>query len=290
MIDCKTIKNQIPLYVDAELGDSELISFEDHITNCASCQSELDAEQKFSDNIRNSFPPYKSPIKLRKKVEDIVHPAKVKSIQPIKLHTNRVYVMTLAAAAVIILVLGGTLFWHINFAPITATLKEEPSELAKLAVATHLKRLGGGLPLEVTAGSPGEISKWFVGKVPFNLKLPNYEDTPEQEKLYKIVGGRLIGYKQDYAAYVTYQMHDKPISLVATSEEVSKPTGNRMFALKDLTFYLDEVSGLKVFIWSRRGLTYALVSDLDEYGQQSCMVCHPGGNIQDRVRVVKPKT
>ena len=34
---------------------------------------------------------------------------------------------------------------------------------------------------------------------------------------------RLVGYKNDYAAYVAYQMRTRPISLVVTSDKVAQP-------------------------------------------------------------------
>ncbi len=40
---------------------------------------------------------------------------------------------------------------------------------------------------------------------------------------------------------------------------------------------------------SDRGLTYALVSDLEERGQQSCTVCHQGTKDQDFIAPLKPK-
>ena len=36
------------------------------------------------------------------------------------------------------------------------------------------------------------------------------------EKLYQLEGARLVGYKNDYAAYVAYQIRTRPISLVVT--------------------------------------------------------------------------
>ena len=72
---------------------------------------------------------------------------------------------------------------------------------------------------------PEQISAWFAGKVPFSVKLPNYQEISGQEKLYKLEGGRLVGYKKDYAAYVAYQMQNQQISLVVTSDSVARPSG-----------------------------------------------------------------
>jgi anti-sigma factor RsiW len=163
-----------------------------------------------------------------------------------------------------------------------------PSEFALMAVDTHLRRLRGQLPLEIVSDSALEISAWFVGKVAFALKLPNYQEASGQEKLYRLEGARLVAFKNDYAAYVAYQMRQRPITLVVTSNSVALPAGGEEIVSKGLRFHYDSINGLKVITWSDRGLTYALVSDLEEHGQQSCLVCHAGAKDKDFIEGLKP--
>jgi anti-sigma factor RsiW len=165
----------------------------------------------------------------------------------------------------------------------------QPSEFALMAVDTHMRRLRGQLPLEVVSDSPQQISFWFAGKVAFRLKLPNYQESSGQEKLYRLEGARLVGFKNDYAAYVAYQMRQRPITLVVTSNSVAMPSGGEQIVSKGLTFHYHSISGLKVITWADHGLTYALVSDLEERGQQSCLVCHEGTKDRDFIEGLKPR-
>src|SRR5436189_3180285 len=158
-----------------------------------------------------------------------------------------------------------------------------------MAVTTHLRHLRGQLPLEITSDLPEQISKWFVGKVPFSVELPNYQESSGQAKLYSLEGARLVGYNDGYAAYVAYQMQKQPISLVVTWEDVARPSGGEEIVSRGLTFHYDSMQGLKVITWSDRGLTYALVSDLEGRGQQSCIVCHQGTKDHDFIESLKPK-
>jgi len=146
----------------------------------------------------------------------------------------------------------------------------------------------GQLPLETESDDPREISDWFVNKVNFSVKLPNYQESSGQEKLYTLEGARLVNYQNDYAAYVAYRMKDRPISLVITSDSSAKPSGGEEIASQGLKFHFNAIDGLKVITWSDRGLTYALVSDLDERGQQSCIVCHAGTKDQNFIEPLKP--
>jgi hypothetical protein len=124
--------------------------------------------------------------------------------------------------------------------------------------------------------------------VSFRVKIPNYQESSGQEKLYTLEGARLVALRNDYAAYVAYEMKGRPISLVITSDAVVKPSGGEQIKAKGLTFHYNAIQGLKVITWSDRGLTYALVSDLDERGQQSCVVCHQVGKDQDFIAPLKP--
>jgi len=58
---------------------------------------------------------------------------------------------------------------------------------------------------------------------------------------------------------------------------------------KEIIFHYNSISGLKVITWSDRGLTYALVSALDERGQQWCIVCHQGAKDGDFIDSLKPR-
>jgi hypothetical protein len=161
------------------------------------------------------------------------------------------------------------------------------SHFALMAADTHLRQLRGQLPLEVNSTSPLAISQWFEGKLPFVVKLPNYQESSGQERLYELEGARLVGYKEDYAAFVKYRMRGSPISLVVTSDRVARPSGGEQIRANGLTFHYNLIKGVKVITWSDRGLTYALVSDLAERGQQSCVVCHQGD--RDLIRQLSPK-
>lgn len=157
-----------------------------------------------------------------------------------------------------------------------------------MAAETHLRITRGQLPLETRSANPQEISDWFTNKVNFSVKLPNYQESSGQEKLYTLEGARLVNFQNDYAAYVAYRMKTRPISLVITSDSVAKPSGGEEIASKGLLFHYNAIDGLKVITWSDRGLTYALVSDLEERGQRSCIVCHAGTKDRDFIEPLKP--
>jgi len=274
--ECEDIRGRLTLYLDDELQGTERATVEAHLSECESCAAIFARELNFLNTVRESGQLYAAPPELRAKVQQILRPGR-----------RSRFTWMAAAAAVLLVLLLPVVAWRL------VKRADEPEKgpacsFALLAAETHLRHMRGQLPLEVESQDPQQISSWFVNKVNFSVKLPNYQESSGQEKLYVLEGGRLVGFQNDYAAYVAYQMKERPISLVITSESAVEPTGGEVIAAGGLKFHYNAIDGLKVLTWSDRGLTYALVSDLEERGQQSCIVCHQGTKDQDFIEPLKP--
>jgi anti-sigma factor RsiW len=299
MISCEEVSARIALYLDDELRDGEQAVVELHIEGCKSCRDALNTQRQLIDSVRASRPLYQASHELRARVEDILQdtPAPYAAPRQLRRHIQKSLWQTgvsswsarkIAAVAVIFAFVTLATVWRFN------PFRNEghittPSEFALMAVDTHNRHQRKMLPLEIITASPEAISQWFAGKVSFSLTLPNYQELSGQEKLYTLEGARLVGFKNDYAAYVAYEMNKRPISLVVTSYEVAQPSGGEEIPSRGLTFHYDAIDHLKVITWSDRGLTYALVSDLAERGQQSCMVCHMGTKDRNFLEDLKPR-
>lgn len=287
-------------YLDDELQGAERSALESHLSGCEACRRLLESERRFLEAVRGSKPLHIAPAELRASVERVLSDspspdeASLELRQRIgrslrgfgsttsRLVTRRVVAATAVAAVALLLSI-----WVVTEYRTPGT--RPPSDFALMAVDTHQRHLRNQLPLEIASEVPEQISAWFAGKVPFSVKLPNYQESSGQEKLYNLEGARLVGYKDDYAAYVAYKMRMQPISLVVTSEAVAQPAGGEEIASRGMTFHYDSIQGLKVITWSDRGLTYALVSDLEERGQESCIVCHQGTRDQDFIESLRPR-
>jgi anti-sigma factor RsiW len=298
---CDHIRAQMAFYLDDELRGQEQAAFEAHVEECADCRQAVERERRFLESVRQTRPLYPAPLALRARLEQTLseapspHTASSALRQRIKgflapaaatsHHLLRDRRALALAACVALLMLAG--MWYIlnRRSPLP---RPSLSEFALMAADVHTRYLRGQLPLEITSGEAEAISGWFAGKVPFSVKLPNYQEASGQEKLYQLDGARLVGFKNDYAAFVAYRMRQRPITLVVTSSAVAQPSGGEEIVSKGLKFHYDAVNGFKVITWSDRGLTYALVSDLEERGQQSCIVCHQGTKDRDFIESLKP--
>jgi anti-sigma factor RsiW len=204
---------------------------------------------------------YEAPAHLRRRIEELL------AARPAAPPRWRAIAAGLAAAAV-----AGAL-WVVVRSDRTA-VTPPIQEFSALAARTHLRYTQGQLPLEVDSDRPDTVSRWFDGRVPFHLELPDYPVDPGERKPYALAGGRLLSFKGDSAAFVAYRMGSRPISLLVTSATVVQPAGGQVVASGNLRFHVEAVDGLKVITWTDKGLTYGLASALDVDGAESCMVCH----------------
>ncbi len=284
MQKCEDIRGRLTLYLDDELQGEERGMVEAHLADCESCAALFARELNFLNAIRKGAPMHVAPPELRAKVEKILRQERVVEESRPRRASRMSWLV--AAAAVLLLLLLPLLVWRVYKQGNAPAVKA--SAFALMAAETHLRHMRGQLPLEMESGSPQQISSWFLNKVNFSVKLPNYQESSGQDKLYTLEGARLVNYQSDYAAYVAYRMKDRPISLVITSDSVARPSGGEEIQARGLTFHYNAIDGLKVLTWSDRGLTYALVSDLEERGQQSCIVCHEGTKDRDLLEPLKP--
>ena len=284
MQKCEDIRGRLTLYLDNELQGEERGMVEAHLSDCESCAALFARELNFLNAIRKSAPMHVAPPELRAKVEKIL--SQEHAVEESRPRRALRISWLMAAAAVLLILVLPLLVWRVYKQSNTPAVKA--STFALMAADTHLRHMRGQLPLEMESGSPQQISSWFLNKVNFSVKLPNYQESSGQDKLYTLEGARLVNYQSDYAAYVAYRMKDRPISLVITSDSVARPYGGEEIQARGLTFHYNAIDGLKVLTWSDRGLTYALVSDLEERGQQSCIVCHEGTKDRDLLEPLKP--
>lgn len=279
MSACDAMRRLVSAYADGELVGEDRSAFEAHVAGCPDCRRSLEQELAVVAAVQGSLPLFRGPEALRRRVEGLLGS---------RLERRRRAWTAALAAAVLVGVVAGLVARGRH----PRLDGETVSALAALAADTHLRYARGQLPLEVTTDRPEVVSRWFSGRVPFHLTLPDYPVGPGEEKFYRLEGGRLVSFKADYAAFVAYRMDAEPVSLLVTSAETTQPQGGDVVRSGALTFHLESVAGLKVITWSDKGLTYALASDVAVSGARSCMVCH--GSREERHRLqefpAKPRT
>lgn len=283
MAACESWRLRLMLHLDDELDADEQRLVEAHLGTCTACRGAFRREYLFREGIRRRRPLHAAPASLRAAVTSLVGAGRTTSTatETRRRKPSAAVAGRLRAFAAAMLIAGLVALVAVQDTSDLVVASAEAASFPAMAVDVHRRHQRGHLPLEVTTDTAGDISRWFSGKVPFVVMLPDYQETSGQENRYEIRGARLVGFNGDYAAYVAYRMEREPISLVITSNDVALPAGGETISSKGIAFHFETIDGLKVVTWSHRNLTYALVSNLKERGQRSCMVCHQGAGDRD---------
>ena len=285
MATCESWRLRVILHLDDELDVGERRLVESHLKRCAACRGAFNRERLFREGIRRRRPLHVVPDDLRARVAMLVDAGR--AVSPAAGVPRRVRTSPsgatrrLRAYAVAVLIAGLVGLVGVRNISDVVVASAEATSFPGMAVDVHKRHQRGQLPLELTTDAAADISRWFEGKVPFVVTLPDYQETSGQENRYEIRGARLVGFNGDYAAYVAYRMARQPISLVITSTSVATPADGDTISARGIAFHFETIDGLKVVTWSHRNLTYALVSNLKERGQRSCMVCHQDAGDED---------
>jgi anti-sigma factor RsiW len=140
-----------------------------------------------------------------------------------------------------------------------------------------LRYARGRLNLDAKSADPAVLSAWLEDNLPFHLEVPAYPQAAPGANAYELVGARLLRHNDDDVAFLSYTMHEKPVSLLVASASGRMPVGGEVYRSGELDFHFYSIDGLKLIGWVDNGLSYVIVSNIDAVGGESCVVCHGQG-------------
>jgi anti-sigma factor RsiW len=263
MTSCPEFSDHLHGYIDGELEPAKQLAFEAHLSDCADCSAEYDRVRQVVDVVRGARPLYPAPAALSPKLQTLVQRSQDHGRRR---RTFRLTAMIGAFAATILL-----------FAILPMRLSQR---FTSFAAETHLRYAQGALPLGVSSQDSTIVSAWLQAHLPFHLSLPNFPANAGVTKSYSLVGARSMRFDGHDIAYLAYTMGEHPISLLVSSSADVIPSGGAAYTSGNLLFHFSSEKGLKLITWRDRGLSYALVSDVQVSGAESCVVCH--GSDQER--------
>jgi anti-sigma factor RsiW len=267
VIGCSGARALLGTWLDGELVGDDAAALEVHLAGCGGCHAAADEERALNVAIRDAAEPQPASGELRDRVHAMVA-ARSRAQRP-----ARAWIAAGLAATVLSALCGAWIGRQ-------GSERASAPDLVRVAADTHLRYGLGQLPLEVRSPHGAEVSRFFSGRVPFHLVLPEYPAQDGEAKPYVLEGGRLVGLGDEYAAYVAYRLGDQPISLLVTSADRVRPTGGDVVEQGSLRFHVVRRAGLQVISWTDKGLTYALASDVSVDAARSCLVCH--GSASER--------
>jgi anti-sigma factor RsiW len=229
---CESWKAKLDTYLDGEVPEEEMRTFDAHVRNCPSCSADALARLQMKRAIQAAGRRYTPSAEFRKRMQQKLSPKPQRSFR---------LGLMLATAAAIVLVVGTFTSAYLG----TRSGSDQVfNEIADLHVAT----LASSSPVDVISTDRHTVKPWFQGRIPFAFNLPELQNTE-----FSLLGGRMTYLEQTPGAHLIYDVRKHHISVLVFQE-------------RSLPARLEEnpVSRKQPFnmeTWSQGGLRYFVVGD-----------------------------
>jgi anti-sigma factor RsiW len=231
---CESWKEKLDTYLDGELPQGELRTFDAHVRNCPSCSADVLSRVQLKRGIHLAGKRFTPSAEFRKRMQQ--------SIAPKPRRSFRLGWMLAAAAAAVVLVVGTLTSTYLG----NRSARDQVfSEIADLHVAT----LASSVPVDVISTDRHTVKPWFQGKIPFAFNLPEVQNSE-----FSLLGGRMTYLEQTPGAHLIYDVGKHHISVFVFPER-SLPA-----RLSDSSLESGKLS-FNMETWSQGGLRYFVIGD-----------------------------
>ncbi len=238
-MDCKDARKLIDGYIDGELDLIRNLEIEHHIEGCAICAQGYKGHQALRTGIKSAGLYFRAPEDLQSRIlGSLRKAAKAEVASRVSRWRWLIVAAPLTAAAIVVLAL--------------VPLLRSPSPddlLAREVLAGHVRSLMASHLADVASSDRHTVKPWFNGKLDFS---PPVEDLTQQG--FPLAGGRLDYLDDRPVAALIYHRQKHIINLFIWPSAESSGSG-----IKKQTR-----QGYHLLHWTRSGMTYWAVSDLEE--------------------------
>ena len=237
-MDCRDVQKLLGSYADRELDLVHSLEIESHLRECVACSERHESNQSLRSALSNPALYFKAPADLQRKLQSSLgRSAKPEAPARIRVWRWLNAAVPVALAAIVIL--------------IVVPLMRGPSNeemLRREIVSSHVRSLIADHLADVASSDEHTVKPWFAGKLNFS---PTVVDLKNQG--FPLIGGRLDYIDDRPVAALVYQRHKHYINLFVW------PSGSRTDADTETI----SRRGYNLFHWSKAGMTYWAISDLN---------------------------
>jgi len=238
-MDCKSAQTLIAGYLDQELDRVRSLEIEGHLHECITCSQVYENHQVLSKSLRTGSVYFKAPPDLQKRIQRSVRQAAKAESPAGWLSWSWVRMAApMAAAAIALLVLVPFLR-----GPSTQEM------LTREVVSSHVRSLMANHLADVPSSDQHTVKPWFNGKVDFS---PPVVDLASRG--FPLVGGCLDYLDNRPVAALVYQRDKHLINVFVWPSDKTAPAEIARVTRQ----------GYNLFHWSRSGMNFWAVSDLEE--------------------------
>jgi anti-sigma factor RsiW len=237
-MNCRDIHDLLHPYADGELDLVRHLEIEQHLAECPQCAEQERSLRVLQTALQSPSLYHRAPASLRARVQRAA-PA----VAPRK--RRRLWVPMAAAAAILLLVGTSATLGVLLFR--SGRLTDE--QLSEWVVAGHIRSLQVSHLTDVASSKTHEVKPWFLGQIDFSPPVPNLDQDD-----YKLTGGRLDYLARQPVAALVYHRRAHAINVFIW------PADNA----DEKAVWKQTRQGYHVRHWQRAGMTYWVVSDLND--------------------------
>jgi anti-sigma factor RsiW len=239
-LNCAETQTLIHGYFDGELDLTTCLEIEQHLETCAACAQAHASLQAVRAAIQNSSLYFQSPPGLAKQVQSSLRRA---SYPDRTLGSSSRRLLALAASLALVTAVG----WGLSRA---LSVRSADVSLTQELVASHVRsQMLPSHRFDVASADPHTVKPWFEGKLDFS---PPVKDLVAQG--FPLVGGRLDYLHGRAVAALVYQRRKHTINLFIWPSSPGDLAAPRTATQQ----------GFHILEWTRSGMTFCAVSDLNE--------------------------
>lgn len=235
---CNETQHLLDGYVDGELDSTSTLEIEQHLQACAECSRAYNNQLALRTAIGAGSLYFTPPANLQKRIQASLRQESKSKTVPGVLSWRWIGIAT-ALAAVLLITLG---LVHVLSIPSA----DDP--LTQEVLSSHVRSLMANHLVDVPSSDQHTVKPWFNGKLDFS---PLVVDLAKQG--FPLIGGRLDYLDNRPVAALVYQRRKHVINLFIWPSTHNADTGTQMVTRQ----------GYHLFSWTKAGMTYWAVSDVE---------------------------
>jgi anti-sigma factor RsiW len=230
---CESWKEKLDTYLDNELPEEEMRTFDAHVRGCTSCSADALARVQMKRTVQVAGKRFTPSAEFRRRMQQSIAPKPQRGFR-------LGWILTAAAAA--ILAAGALTSTYMGN---RSSRDHVYSEIADLHVAT----LASASPVDVISTDRHTVKPWFQGKIPFAFDLPELQNSE-----FTLLGGRMAYLDQTPGAQMIYDVRKHHISVFVFQERSLRGgLDENSLSPKKLPYNMET--------WSQGGLRYFVIGD-----------------------------
>jgi anti-sigma factor RsiW len=237
-VDCKNVQELLDGYADRELDLVHSLEVESHLHECVACSERYESSQVLRTALTHPALYFRAPADLERKLQASLR-GSTKPEPP-----SRVRVWRWLNAAIPAALAAGVLL-------IALPLVRGPSNdeiLRREIVSSHVRSLIADHLADVASSDEHTVKPWFAGKVDFSPPVVDLKN-----KGFPLIGGRLDYIDNRPVAALVYQRNKHYINLFVWPSSSKSDAATETISRQ----------GYNLFHWSKAGMNYWAISDLN---------------------------